>query len=53
MQVLFDGGADVNKAANGGGTPACIGVYEGRMGVCRCCSPLNHTALYPHKSFSS
>ena len=22
VQVLFDGGADVNKAANGGGTPA-------------------------------
>ena len=27
MAVLFDGGADVNKAANGGGTPACIGAY--------------------------
>ena len=34
VQVLFDGGADVNKAANGGGTPACIGVYVGRIWGC-------------------
>ena len=33
MAVLFDGGADVNKAANGGGMPACIGVYEGHESV--------------------